>query len=539
MTQRSGASAPFEYIQSLLAEFNKLPDDDSHPFNDISEDQEKNRLAVYEENAQGKKVYNYAVAKVRYRAPVDTDAVDVRVIFRLFTRITPGLQYVPEIYPLDGEPGPNVKPLLGLAGGEIVTIPFFAEERKPNLLDQTDDTNVTTLAGAGNQDVVHYVGCYLDLNRDNEKRFPLTPTDNTGQSGGAPLSILQLMRGLHQCLVAEIHYPPDPIPPSATPGSSDNLSQRNILFDKSDNPGGFATHLVHHTFELKPSATPLIVQPAIAPAATAGRLLPDELLIEWGQLPSDAYATLYLPQVDVDEVLRFAGARQGPPVLSKVDDHTLRCRITPITYIPIPGPRNTRIPGLLTIQLPPNLSHGQQFKVVARQAAGGVHQRFIGAFEFDIRVSHATDILPEAERQLSVLRHIALSIPGGNRWYAVFARWLDQLGVRIRAFGGDPDAIEPSPSGSGRRPKGERPALPFDEAARHQGVEGVVCQIIYDCFGRFEGFVLDVCPGRRSFRSCERALETLARDACRERATLIVHPHPEDSARPHRIVWKC
>ena len=54
-------------------------------------------------------------------------------------------------------------------------------------------------------------------------------------------------------MVAEIHYELDPIVGGATPGSSDNLAQRNIIFDFSDNPGSFAAHLVHHTFELEPS----------------------------------------------------------------------------------------------------------------------------------------------------------------------------------------------------------------------------------------------------------------------------------------------
>ena len=57
---------------------------------------------------------------------------------------------------------------------------------------------------------------------------------------------------------------------SLSPGSSDNLAQRNILFDFSDNPGTFAAHLVHHTFELEPSPTPFPQDHYLTGAFSAG-----------------------------------------------------------------------------------------------------------------------------------------------------------------------------------------------------------------------------------------------------------------------------
>lgn len=532
VTQGAGANAPFDYLKALLAKFNapaalQVPIA-QHPFESISGDQDKHRLALFTQDAQQRAICNYAVARVRFRAPVGVNAEQVRLIFRLFTTITPGLEYRPEIYPLDGS-GPQAKPLLGLAGGEVVTIPFFAELRKPSLADQTDDSNVFTLEGAGNKDVTHYFGCYLDVNRPDENRFPLKP-DNAAGAGSNPLPILKLLRGLHQCLVAEVHYPPDAIPPNATPGSSDNLSQRNLLFDQSDNPGGLAAHLVHHSFELKPSTSPLM-QPLPGEPVSTGRAAPDELVIEWGAVPMDSYATLYMPDVDVDAVLAFARNRQGPPLLSRVDAHTLRCRISPTCYIPLPGPRSTRIPGLLTIQLPPDLAEGQRFTIVARQVSGPPHQRrFIGSFEFEIDVSMAVKLRPELERRLSLLKFIFESIPAANRWHAVFVRWIDELSQRVRALGGDPDRIAPSPTG-----RGEPPA----HVGLQHGHRGTVCEVLYGCFGEFEGFVLDTCPGRKRFRSSERRIERLVRDACRERAVLIVYTTKDDGDRPRRIVWGC
>ena len=68
---------------------------------------------------------------------------------------------------------------------------------------------------------------------------------------------MQLVRGIHQCLVAEVRFQPgavDPIPNGATPASSDRLAQRNLAIVDSDNPGDSVTHRVRHTLLLKPSA---------------------------------------------------------------------------------------------------------------------------------------------------------------------------------------------------------------------------------------------------------------------------------------------
>lgn len=101
---------------------------------------------------------------------------------------------------------------------------------------------------------------------------------NGGAFGGTLLSIMDLVRNDHCCLVAEIHYPLDPIPGGATPGSHDNLSQRNLVVIESDNPGSTATHTVQSTFEIKPSVVPILVPQAFGtfvqapdPAPNAGR----------------------------------------------------------------------------------------------------------------------------------------------------------------------------------------------------------------------------------------------------------------------------
>jgi hypothetical protein len=69
-------------------------------------------------------VFNYAVAKVRYRA-VTTAATNVKVFFRLFNVEATGLEYNTHTVYRNSNLGPSTVPLLGVAGGEIASIPFF------------------------------------------------------------------------------------------------------------------------------------------------------------------------------------------------------------------------------------------------------------------------------------------------------------------------------------------------------------------------------------------------------------------------------
>jgi hypothetical protein len=444
----SGLNAPYDYIKDVLQKYDTWPENQPHPFDDLPTDQDKNKIPLYSQDENGHNVFNYAVARVRFRAPAGVDALDVRVFFRLWTTGWTSLEYDTNgSYRRFGS-GPGATPLLGLTGGEVNNVPCFAEPRNANMEQQTDTTNRKTIQGAGAKEVWTYFGCWLDCNQ-NVKRFPSKPQGN-GPYTEDLMTIQELMRGLHQCLVAEIYYEPDPTPANATPGSSDNLAQRNLLLDETPNPGGFASHLVHHTFEIKPSpfSLPMLPQAQVAGAAVTGRLHPDELCIHWGNLPRDSHVTFYLPQVDVDQVIRYASLRNGPAHLSRAGQNTISCKVSDVSFIPIPGPFQTTLPGLMSIQLPPNVTKGQKFKVVVRQV-NGRNYRAIGTFQFEINVKTTTEILPHFKRNLSVLKHIGQSIPQDNRWYPVFQRYLQELGDRVRAFGVDPDDIGPSPTGSG------------------------------------------------------------------------------------------
>src|SRR5439155_14648809 len=155
---------------------------------------------------------------------------------------------------------------------------------------------------ASGQESLQYFGCWLDFNQ--------TGPEITTPSG--PKSILQLIRGLHQCLVAEIRFQPgatDPISVGATPSSSDRLAQRNLAIVESDNPGIASTHVVQHTLLVKPSKisrndrVSLIAAPAPIPEGGESY---DELVIRWHNLPQDTKATLFFPEWSVDDILVLA-----------------------------------------------------------------------------------------------------------------------------------------------------------------------------------------------------------------------------------------
>lgn len=544
--QASGGSAPFDFIQGLLTKYNQLAGQPNHPFDGINTSQDGSRLALYSHDSNNKRVFNYAVARVRYRAPAAINADNVKLFFRLCTTGWTGLDYSTSLSYRRAGNGPGAAPLLGLIGGAINTIPCFAEPRVDFMPAQPDPFNMKTLKGAGNTEVHNYFGCRLDIN-DAVERFPEEPQDDGPFTPTFPFfnnlrTVGELLRGLHQCLVAEIHYTQDPIVNGATCGTSDNLSQRNILLDLSDNPGGGATHLVQHTFELKPTVILAAGQtmPLLAPESTHSvsidRVGLDELMVEWGNLPRDTHATFFFNSIDADNVLELASLRNGPANLTSQAQSTVQCLVTDVSFIPIPGSPQA-IPVLLTLQLPPSVVTGQHFKIVARQIQRRT-RRIIGTFQFDVRVTTAEAIVPELRHNFAVLKHIGTKIATGNRWYAIWQRYLGQFADKLRAFGQDPDAIPPSLRGDHPRDAGE-PGDSDDARDKRFCFTGKVTTLHYDCFGEFTSFTVSDCDEKRTYQTRERGIEELARRACCSRATVTVCTRTPASRVPHRIIWRC
>jgi len=518
----SDHSAPFTFIQGVLSALQATPSQ----FDNTSifpTDETASELELSQKAGPGnsQRVYNYAVARVRYLAPsgvwASSDGTStgsgVSVFFRVFSTAVSGLDYdstsgTTGNYRRTGNSNASSVPLLGIENDsqrqpETASIPMFASPRvraaSADFNDGTpitamttqppDSPNIQTISGTGSENVAFF-GAWLDINLasgdPNYHEFPLN-ADPVSPDGGpftvATQSLQQLILGTHHCLVAEIFFWPsgtsgDPIPHESSPASSDRLAQRNLVLVRSGNPGFPDTHRVQTTFIVKPpvfridqpgtlaaqavvAAAPAIAarharrgkRAAEARAAQAAVVItrrrgPDELIIRWNNVPRSSEATFYMPEVGADEILALSALRQHPTVLEKVDAHTLRCRLSDVTFIPLPMNRKGTIAGLMSLTLPNGVRAGQVYRFSVEQYSGFTLMT-LGAFQMTIPVRPDAELLPGEIRKLSVMRYIQQAIPIGSRWYSIFVRYIDQIAARVRGFGGDPNAVKPSADGSG------------------------------------------------------------------------------------------
>jgi hypothetical protein len=481
---------PAAFIAAALQTMRTTADDANHPFERLR-NQPAQTLELAD-SVNGQLRDNFAFAKVRFRAPSGVNASNVKVLFRMFTTAATNLAYSPAVYPRLGD-GATAIALPGIVNGEVVSQPFYAGARSPDPTTQQDTANRADLHGAGAPEVVGFFGAWLDFNHDT--------------------TIRNRIRGQHQCMVAEVHYVPSPIAPGATPAGSDQLAQRNLAIVESDNPGDAAAHTVAHTFDLKPSSGGLLPTAMVGQntgqatnRAVAARALPDELFLRWHDLPRDSIVQLYLPDADVHAMLAYASRRSGAGTLAAIDDHTIACRIGDATFLPLPGGRSSNIAGLLTIQLPPSVRTGQSYRVVAHQVSGISHS-IVASFQLTIPVSTASAMLPVAQRSFDVLSEIGATIAPGDRWRPVFDRYLQVLGSRLISLGGTTGHPRPSP----------------------YRVRGKVREIVYDCFGDFEGFVLDACGILHAFKSRDHRIWRLVEEAAHQRLLVTVEPCAHDA----------
>jgi len=536
---------PLAYINALLGEFRgkaDFNDDPNHPFQQLAQDEAASGLEQ-SQTLGGVPVFNFAVAKVRYRANT-TAATGVQVFFRTFATMRSALDYSyfppnpPSINYTRSGAWPNAVPLLGVIDGEVASIPYFAVPRvdsvnKSMATDQLlDKPNIQQIDAVSGQENVMFFGCWLDFNQQ-DNRFPFNPSGN-GPFGAAAQPIPALINGLHECLVAEILFQPgggaDPIPSGANPATSDRLAQRNLAIDISGNPGGPATHTVAHSFMLKPSTPLPVLTPVVKREAAIVEFAVDELLIRWNDVPRDTKATLYVPEWNADTVLQLAATRQHPNVLRKLDAHTLSIDLADVTYIPIPRAAAGTHAGLITLTLPDGVRAGQVFRADFHQI-NGLRQRINGSFRFTVPVGDETVMLPQEVRHLAFLRYVAQKRPASSRWQPIFARWTALLADKVRALGGDPDQVPPSlPDPQGGAPE--------PEPGRLECICGKVCRLLYDCFGDFEGFVLETCDGELHVPAREPAIERVVHRACceRERLTVCIDRR---SGRIHGIEVSC
>ncbi|MGB9236847.1 MAG: hypothetical protein WCC04_20755 [Terriglobales bacterium] len=497
--------------------------------------------------------YSFAIARVRLRGSsgVPGEATNVRVFFRMWASQSNDTDYDPTTtyaFAPDSvnEPGsPNV-------GAGNTTFPFFATN---NFASQTDygsgGINNKTLAIPNNQDTLWaYYGCFLNL-YDPNNQF------NNQQ-------IQTYLPGTHHCLVAQIAYDDAPIPTGVSPLSWDQLAQRNLQFTSSDNPGPAATHRIPQTFDCRPSR-------GYAALSGLDTVFPDELMINWGQVPSGSIASLYWPQVLASDVVKLAQQFYGASPLSAVDAHTIKIPITGgLSYVPIPTGSGQNFAGLFTVDLPSSVRSGESYDITVmrigtrslappppppptppiqtRSAAaksGGDAKRthatqsapvsqplvettttvegqipksirwryVIGTFQVHIPVTTAANILPSEETTLAIMKWRLQQMSPTNRWYPVLIRYIGYLSGRVDGLGGNAAAIPAS--------------LSYVPSALQTGCEGQeftgkVGEVIFDCHGDFDGFVLDDCCETHVFRSRTSRIGELALKACREELKVTV-----------------
>jgi hypothetical protein len=450
------AAAARTFISNVTDGFNNPPAG-PHPFDGISTDQTTSKLEI-SKSVGGKRIFNFAVARVRYRAKV-VNAQNVRVFFRMFTVAATGVEFRPTETYRTFTSGSGSIPLLGLQAGDVVNLPFFAAERvtATDMTTQTDPKNVRDLIASGANEFRGYFGCWLDFNQD-ELLYPLHPSPPDGPFAAGRLSIQEHIWGKHQCLIAEVYYPPDAIPDQATPGSSDQLAQRNLLIVDSDNPGEVDSHVVAHPFLIGARRAPLRIAAAARPAIHETAVaLPqgegvDELMIRWGNLPRTSDMEVYVPGTTAEEILHEAALLMDNPALESVDDHTVRLIPADVSFVPIPPEVQVRpVPGLLKITLPDTVRVDQHFRVVLHHISRA-ERRIIGSFQISIPVDDGARMLRAETRLYSVMRHIFAAVPWETARHPVLSRYLDILAARVRAFGGEPEFVAPSPDG------GEGPA---------------------------------------------------------------------------------
>ncbi|MFZ1081580.1 MAG: hypothetical protein WAO19_06620 [Candidatus Kryptoniota bacterium] len=548
-------------IQELNTFYNNSPATTTHPFDLISSDEDKSALQLNQDDGSNNPVFNFALTRVRL---IGDTANNVRVFFRLFISSSPDTTYDQATTyrraSYTDTSGNNVEvPLLGFVTGDMPsTIPFFAVSRVDSLTtamsSQPEDTpNVQTIPNPGlnnppapGQEAHAYFGCWLDLNQPTAQ-FPVNPSIATTTDGPWQASeifpIPGLIMGNHACLLAEIAYDPDPIPPGANAGTSDKLGQRNLDWGSSDNPGPADSHRVPLTFDLRPTSLEF-------PA----NVLPDELMIDWGNTPAGSVASIYWPQVNADDVLDLANRLYAVNVLSKKDANTIQCLTGSVTYIPIPRGAGPSFAGLITIDMPSTVRTGQLFKITVRRVSwrnakgitvktndvpvpAAVNENIrnwryvVGTFQINIPVSTGEQLLAPEETLLAVFKWKIDLLPTTNKWYPVLQKYIELISARVNAFGGN--ATEVGPSLGGYTTKKHHPH------EREHEHTGKVSSLVYDRFGDFEGFTLLTESGHEvTFSAREQEIERIVKDAWAERMVVTVFTHPESPHLPVSIVLR-
>jgi hypothetical protein len=295
-------------------------------------------------------------------------------------------------------------------------------------------------------------------------------------------------------------------------------------------------------------------------------------MIDWAAIPAGSVASIYWPQVNASEVLALASALSGSTTLSAADAHTIQCTVTGgVTYVPIPAGAGENFAGLFTVDLPTTVVTGQEFNIVVRrvatqrrdveilksppstrvgqepgpaglgteqpvQVAEGRRPRgwryVVGTFQVKIPVSSGPSLRLLEENTLAIMKWRLQEMAPSNRWHPVLERYVSYIAGRVDGLGGDSAHVLPSPTGV--------PVTSLVHELEHE-YTGKVCEVLFDCFGDFAGFVLTDCQGRHTFSTHERGIGELVLRACKDRLRLsvVTTVKGEEAPRIRNLAIRC
>jgi hypothetical protein len=481
VTNPANAGDAVRYIRDVITNLNtpgNITNGDTFE-NTLLQDEEQSALEFLPNDNSNTPTFNFAVARLRILSNTSTTINPVRVFFRLFQAASTvsnfsevGLTQGTYRWGTNGTPDHKIA-LPGVQTDqngnlEYVTIPCFATQRvnlagPADLKTQTDDPNARSITTVAGSEVDTYFGCWLDVNQPGQIVLLTAPPAAQAQWDG-PWTATQSINGAinvapHQCLIAEIRFDDTPIPPNASSSTTDKLAQRNIAWIDGPNPGEDASRVMPHPFEVR-SSPPGVEQV-------------DELMVTWGSTPGSSKANFFLPAVESAQVIALANSIYGTHRLKAVDEHTIQCPTSGVTFIPIPKGQG-RYAGLLSVDLPRGIRKGNIHEIVVRQvteakaiaeqpppppeitlraAAIGPTEEFswrqmLGAFQVAMVISTKDILLFPEERLLAWLKWRLTVTPAQSRWLPVLQRYTALVSGRVEGLGGDPGQIQPSPTGT-------------------------------------------------------------------------------------------
>jgi hypothetical protein len=183
--------------------------------------------------------------------------------------------------------------------------------------------------------------------------------------------------------------------------------------------------------------------------------MPDEMMIDWGNLPAGSTATLYLPGVDTKKIIERSHKLYGYTKLTETEEYTLQFPARGISYLPIPKHEGKRLFALLSVELPLGIVKGQSFQVIVRQLTGkvriedGYHhykkgwRTTLGTFQITINVQKKEEMLKPEEGLLSIFRLIKKGASKKGAWYPLLKKYTEHIAYRVNALGGKAASIKP------------------------------------------------------------------------------------------------